>query len=79
MSTASIDTWKELISHLIIDREMPGQKVFQPFVNGQNIKVACLEIFNQRNLEYDNINQCINKLHQAQDQYDQILSKLSKY
>jgi len=77
--SASINSWKDLIGHLIIEREMTGEQAFQPFVGAQNIKVACLVIFNQRNLDYQNINQCVNKLHQAEDHLNDILSKFNKY
>jgi hypothetical protein len=77
--SASINSWKDLVAHLILDRGMSGEQAFQPFVEAQNIKVACLEIFNQRNLDYENINQCVNKLHQAEDQLNETLSRFSKY
>lgn len=76
---SSVNSWTELISNLIIDRRMSGEQVFQPFVDSQNIKVACLELFNQRNLDYDNIDQCVNKLFQADDQLNQTLSKLNRF
>lgn len=77
--SASINSWKDLVAHLIIERGMTGEQAFQPFVGAQNVKVACLEIFNQRNLDYENMNQCVNKLHQAEDQLNETLSRFSKY
>jgi len=76
---SSVNSWTELISHLIIDRKMSGEQALQPFVDSQNMKVACLELFNQRNLDYDNIDQCVNKLYQADDLLINTLSNLNRF
>ncbi len=75
----SVNSWKEIIFHSIVHRGASGEQTFNPFISGQNIKVSCLEIYNERNLDYDSIDKCINKLHQADDQFNEILSKLTKF
>lgn len=75
----SINNWKELIGGLIVDRGLNGEEVFEPVVSGQNVKIACLELFNEKNYDYADINKCINKLLQADDQLNETLKKINKY
>ena len=72
-------SWRELMYQLVVVNRFDGQLAFQPLVSGQNIKIACLELFNEQNLDYSNLNKCITKLHQAEDILNEKSEKFSKY
>ena len=55
MDSPNSNTWRDILNHYIIARRENGNETLQALVERQNMKVACLEIFNEKNLDYDNI------------------------
>jgi predicted transcriptional regulator len=72
-------SWKEIFLHHIIDRREDGNQTLRNIVDRQNLKVSCLEIFNEKNLEYDNIDKCINKLYQSSLILKDVNNRITKY
>lgn len=73
------NSWKNIIVNHIANRREDGNETLSALVDRQNLKVACLELFNEKNLEYDNIDKCVNKMYQSSLIIKDIVNKIEKY
>jgi hypothetical protein len=72
-------TWKNIITFYLVTRREEGNQTLRAMVDRQNLKVACLELFNEKNLEYDNIDKCVNKLYQSTLLLKDVVNKINKF
>ncbi len=75
----SSNSWRDLINYHIVYRREDGNQTLKTIVDRQNIKVACLELFNEKNLEFNDIDKCVNKLYQSSLIMKDVYNKITKF
>ena len=73
------DSWRNIVNFYIVNRREEGNQTLKSLVHRQNLKVTCLELFNEKNLEFDNIDKCVNKMYQSSLIIKDVVNKITKY